>query len=44
LTLDEIMANESIHRNKIVAQCLRDYQAGQRMDLALVKDLRIMNG
>ena len=44
LTFDEIMANESIHRNKIVAQCLRDYQAGQRMDLALVKDLRIMNG
>ena len=40
LTFDEIMANEAIHRNKIVAQCLRDYQAGQSMDLALVKDLR----
>ena len=26
LTYDEIMANESMHRNKIVAQCLRDYR------------------
>ena len=40
MTFDEIMANESMHRNKIVAQCLRDYQAGQRIDLALIKDLR----
>jgi len=40
LTFDEVMAQESIHRNPIVAQCLRDYVAGQRLDLALVKDLR----
>ena len=41
LTYDEIMASEAIHRNKIVAQCLRDYQAGQRMDLGLINDLRL---
>ena len=41
LTYDEIMASEDIHRNKIVAQCLRDYQAGQRMDLGLINDLRL---
>ena len=40
LTYDEIMANESMHRNRIVAQCLRDYQAGRRMDLAQLTDLR----
>jgi hypothetical protein len=40
LTFDEVMAQASIHRNPIVAQCLRDYVAGQRLDLALVKDLR----
>ncbi len=40
LTYDEIMANEAIHRNAIVAQCLRDYQAGQRIDMDLMKDLR----
>ncbi len=40
LSFEEIMDNEAIHRNQIVAQCLRDYQAGQRMDLNLVQDLR----
>ena len=40
LTYDEIMANESMHRNKIVAQCLRDYQAGRRLDLVQLTDLR----
>lgn len=40
LTFDEIMAHEDIHRNQIVAQCLRDYLAGQRMDISLLKDLR----
>ena len=40
LTYDEIMANESMHRNKIVAQCLRDYQAGRRLDLEQLTDLR----
>ena len=40
LTYDELMANESMHRNKIVAQCLRDYQAGRRLDLEQLTDLR----
>lgn len=40
LTFDEIMANESMHRNHIVSQCLRDYQAGRRMELAHITDLR----
>ena len=40
LTYDEIMNNEAMHRNKIVGQCLRDYQSGRRMDLAQVTDLR----
>lgn len=40
LTYDEIMANESMHRNAIVAQCLRDYQTGRRLDLELLTDLR----
>ena len=40
LTYDEIMANESMHRNAIVSQCLRDYQAGRRMELAHITDLR----
>lgn len=40
LTYDEIMANECIHRNKIVAQCLRDYCLGQRIDHHLINDLR----
>lgn len=42
LTYDEIMMQREIHRNPIVAQCLNDYVAGQRLDLALVKDLRIL--
>lgn len=42
LTFDDIMAQQDIHRNPIVAQCLSDYVAGQRLDLALVKDLRIL--
>lgn len=41
LTFDDIMAQQDIHRNPIVAQCLSDYVAGQRLDLALVKDLRV---
>ena len=40
LTADEVMALRDIHRNPIVAQCLNDYLNGQRLDLALVKDLR----
>lgn len=40
LTYGEIMNNEAMHRNKIVGQCLRDYQSGRRMDLAQVTDLR----
>ena len=40
LTYDEIMNNEAMHRNKIVAQCLRDYQAGRRLDLEQLTDLR----
>ena len=40
LTFDEIMASESMHRNKIVAQCLRDYQAGRRLELGQLTDLR----
>ena len=43
LTFDDIMAQQDIHRNPIVAQCLSDYVAGQRLDLALVKDLRILS-
>ena len=42
MTPDEIMAERSIHRNPIVAQCLTDYVNGQKLDLALVKDLRIL--
>ncbi len=42
MTPDEIMAERSIHRNPIVAQCLTDYINGQKLDLALVKDLRIL--
>lgn len=42
LTFDEIMSEKDIHRNPIVAQCLNDYINGQRLDLALVKDLRIL--
>lgn len=42
LTFDDIMAQQDIHRNPIVAQCLSDYVAGQRLDLALVKDLRFL--
>lgn len=41
LTYDEIMEQESIHRNPIVAQCLQDFVAGQRLELSLLKDLRI---
>ena len=40
LTFDEIMAHEDMHRNRIVAQCLRDYKAGRRIDLAQLTDLR----
>ncbi len=40
LTADEVMELCDIHRNPIVAQCLNDYLNGQRLDLALVKDLR----
>lgn len=42
LTPHEIMAEQDIHRNPIVAQCLTDFINGQRLDLALVKDLRIL--
>lgn len=42
MTPDEIMAERAIHRNPIVAQCLTDYVNGQKLDLALVKDLRIL--
>lgn len=41
LTYDEIMEQESIHRNQIVAQCLQDFVAGKYLDLAALKDLRI---
>ena len=40
VTFDEIMASESMHRNKIVAQCLRDYQAERRLELGQLTDLR----
>ncbi|TDR30504.1 NUDIX hydrolase [Hydromonas duriensis] len=42
LTVDEIMSQRDIHRNPVVAKCLGDYLAGQRLDLSLVKDLRIL--
>lgn len=42
LTPQEIMDERAIHRNPIVAQCLTDFINGQRLDLALVKDLRIL--
>ena len=42
MTPDEIMAERAIHRNPIIAQCLTDYVNGQKLDLALVKDLRIL--
>ena len=42
MTPDEIMAERAIHRNPIVTQCLTDYINGQKLDLALVKDLRIL--
>lgn len=43
LTADEVMELCDIHRNPIVAQCLNDYLNGQRLDLALVKDLRSLS-
>ncbi|MGL4768443.1 MAG: NUDIX hydrolase [Formosimonas sp.] len=43
LTFDEVMAQQAIHRNPIVAQCLNDYVNGQRLDLVLVKDLRVLS-
>jgi 8-oxo-dGTP pyrophosphatase MutT (NUDIX family) len=42
LTPQEIMDERAIHRNPIVAQCLTDFINGQRLELALVKDLRIL--
>ena len=42
MTPDEIMAERAIHRNPIVTQCLTDYINGQKLDLALVKDLRVL--
>jgi 8-oxo-dGTP pyrophosphatase MutT (NUDIX family) len=42
LTADEVMAHSAMHRNPIVAQCLSDYINGQRLDLSLVKDLRVL--
>ena len=41
MTPDEIMAERAIHRNPIVTQCLTDYINGQKLDLALMKDLRV---
>lgn len=42
LSFDDIMASQDTHRNAMVVQCLNDYQAGQRIDLGLLKDLRVM--
>lgn len=42
MTPDEIMAERAIHRNPIVTQCLTDYINGQKLDLALMKDLRVL--
>jgi hypothetical protein len=39
MTLDELRANQTIHRSPQVLKCVEDYLAGQRFPLAVLSHL-----